>query len=407
MKKLSSIATAVATLKKGGMILLVDDPSRENEGDLFMLADTATPAKVNFMVTHGRGLVCVAIERAQARRLTLPLMVASHENTETTRVNFGVSVNAARGIDSGISAHDRAKTIRVLASPGSKAKDITRPGHVFPLIAHDGGLRARQGHTEAAVALAKLAGANPAGVLCEVLRKDGRMARMPELLKMGEEFGLPVVAISDLIRYVRLHPIPHATPPCIVREASAKLPTSYGKFDIHIYHSPLDKREHAALVLGSPTTPVLTRVHSKCVTGDTLGSLTCDCGEQLRASLAAIEREGSGVLLYLDQEGRGIGLVNKIRAYAHQERGLDTMQANRALGFAPDLREYGIAADMLRDLGITNIALLTNNPEKIKGLRAHGIKVTKRVPLETVPHAVNRHYLSTKKKKFGHKLISV
>jgi len=406
-KALSTVQEALARLKKGGMILLVDDPRRENEGDLFMLAEAATPEKVNFMVTHGRGLVCVAIGSAQARRLALPLMVASHENTETTRVNFGVSVNAARGIDSGISAHDRAKTIRTLASPRSKAKDVTRPGHVFPLIAHDGGLRARQGHTEAAVTLAKLAGAHPAGVLCEVLRTDGRMARMPELMHMGEQFGLPVVAIRDLIRYIRTHPISKTTSSSVVREASAKLPTEYGTFDIHVYHSVLDKREHVALVLGDIEESMLVRVHSKCLTGDTLDSLMCDCGEQLRMSFGMIQRAGGGVLLYLDQEGRGIGLSNKIKAYAHQARGLDTVEANHALGFSPDERDYGIAADILRDLKIRDVSLLTNNPKKIRALRLRGIRVVKRVPLETAPNATNHRYLSTKKRKLGHRLRAV
>ena len=406
-KKLSTVPEALARLRKGGMILLVDDPRRENEGDLFMLAEAATPEKVNFMVTHGRGLVCVAMESAQARRLALPLMVASHENTETTRVNFGVSVNAARGIGSGISAHDRARTIRALSDPRSKAKDVVRPGHVFPLIAHDGGLSARQGHTEAAVALAKLAGGHPAGVLCEVLRKDGHMARMPELMHMGEQFDLPIVAIRDVLRHVRAHPLPKTTSSSVVREASAKLPTEYGTFDIHVYHSVLDKREHVALVLGNIEEPMLVRIHSQCLTGDTLGSLTCDCGEQLHASLAAIQKAGRGVLLYLDQEGRGIGLANKIRAYAKQARGLDTMEANYALGFDADLRRYDAAADMLRDLCIGRIALLTNSPHKVKCIKKNGITVVRRVPLEVAPNHVNRHYLATKKRKFGHKLTAV
>lgn len=407
MKTLSSVPPALAALTQGKIIILVDDPRRENEGDFFMLADSATPANVNFMLTHGRGLVCVAIESAQARRLALPLMVPSHENTEATQVNFGVSVNATRGITSGISAHDRAKTIRILADQRSKAKDITRPGHVFPLIAHDGGLRARQGHTEAAVALARLAGTGSAGVLCEILKANGRMARLPDLLTMAKQFNLPILAISDVIKYLRAHPLAHTALPSVTREASARLPTAYGTFDIHVYRSHLDKREHVALVLGKVTTPLLTRVHSKCLTGDTLGSLTCDCGEQLRMSFELIQKAGSGALVYLDQEGRGIGLVNKIKAYAHQARGMDTMQANRALGLAPDLREYGAAADILRDLGIDTVALLTNNPKKVKGLRAQGIRVAKRVSLETMPTATNRGYLATKKRKFGHHLSSV
>lgn len=407
MKSFSSVPSALAALTQGEIIILVDDPKRENEGDFFMLADSATPANVNFMITHGRGLVCVAIESVQARRLALPLMVPSHENTETTRVNFGVSVNATRGITSGTSAHDRAKTIRVLADQHSKAKDITRPGHVFPLIAHDGGLRVRQGHTETAVALARLSGVGSAGVLCEILKENGRMARMPDLLNMAVRFNLSILTISDVIRYLRTHPLKRQTSPSVIREARARLPTDYGVFDIYVYRSHIDNREHVALILGEVTSPILTRVHSKCLTGDTLGSLACDCGAQLRMSLELIQKAGSGALIYLDQEGRGIGLVNKIKAYAHQARGLDTMQANRALGFAPDLREYSAAADILRDLGIGNVALLTNNPEKVKGLKAHGIRVARRVSLETEPTTKNRGYLSTKKRKFGHRLNSV
>lgn len=407
MKPLSSIPTALKALQQGKIAILVDDPRRENEGDFFMLAEAVTPEKVNFIITHGKGMVCVAMENGNARHLALPLMVPSHENTESTKVNFGVSVNATRGITSGISAHDRAKTIQILADPRSTPSDITRPGHVFPLIAHEGGLRARQGHTEAAVTLAKLAGVNPVGVLCEILKENGRMARLPDLMKIAERFDLPILAISDIIQYLRTHPLEHVTSPSVVREASARLPSLYGMLDIHVYRSHLDKREHVALILGEVTSPMLTRVHSKCLTGDTLGSLTCDCGAQLRMSFELIQQTGSGALLYLDQEGRGIGLINKIKAYAHQARGMDTVAANRALGFAPDLREYRIAADILRDLGITNIALLTNNPEKIKALKAQGIRVAKRVPLETIPTATNRGYLSTKKRKFGHQLGSV
>lgn len=406
-KKLATVQEALKALRKGKMLVVVDDPKRENEGDLFMLAEAATPETVNFMVTHGRGLLCVALESAQARRLKLPLMVPSHENTETTGVNFGVSVNAAHGIGSGISAHDRAQTIQTLADPHSLPEDITRPGHIFPLIAHDGGLRARRGHTEAAVALARLSGKTPAGVLCEVLREDGRMARMPELQELAERFGLPIITISELLRYLRTRPLPARRSTSVVREASAKLPTEYGTFDIHVYHSPLDKREHVALVLGRKKEPTLVRVHSQCLTGDTLGSLTCDCGEQLRASLEKIRDAGRGVLLYLDQEGRGIGLANKIRAYAQQARGLDTMEANHALGFNADLRRYDVAADMLRDLGIGSVALLTNSPHKMKCIRKNGINVVKRVPLEIPPNHVNHHYLSTKKRKFGHKLTEV
>jgi len=252
-----------------------------------------------------------------------------------------------------------------------------------------------------------MAGGGPAGVLCEILKENGRMARLPDLIKMADRFDLPILTIKDIIRYLRTHPLKYAASSSVVREASAQLPTAHGTFGVHVYHSTLDKREHVALILGDVTSPMLTRVHSRCLTGDTLGSLTCDCGEQLRMSFEMIQRAGGGVLLYLDQEGRGIGLANKIKAYAHQACGMDTVAANRALGFAPDLRTYGIASDILRDLGVLHISLLTNNPEKIKALKAHGIRVVKRVPLETVPTVVNRRYLSTKKRKFGHRLGSV
>lgn len=407
MKPFSRVQEALEDIRNGKFVILVDDPGRENEGDFLIPAEFATPEKVNFMITEGKGLLCVAMDGASASRLAIPLMVSSHENTESTKVNFGVSVNAARGIASGISAYDRAKTIQTLANPRSKSTDITRPGHIFPLVADDGGLRARQGHTEAAVALLRLAGLNPAGALCEILKENGRMARVPDLRKIAEKFGIRLLAITDLIRYIRAHPLPLGNSPSVVRTASAPLPTKHGKFQLFVYQSPIDKREHAALLLGKSVSPMLARIHSQCLTGDTLGSLTCDCGEQLQMSFEMIQRAGSGVLLYLNQEGRGIGLSNKIKAYAHQRRGLDTVEANRILGFAPDLRDYRIAAGMLHDLGIREITLLTNNPGKIKALEANGIRVVKRLPLETVPTADNYRYLATKKRKLGHRLNSV
>lgn len=407
MKSLSTVKQALKDIKKGKFIILVDDPSRENEGDFFIPAEFATPEKVNFMITEGKGLLCVAMESASASRLAIPLMVSSYENTESTKVNFGVSVNAVRGITSGISAYDRARTIQVLANPRSKSTDITRPGHIFPLVANEGGLKARQGHTEAAVALARLASLNPTGVLCEILKENGHMARVPDLAKIAERFGIRMLAITDLMRYMRKHPLLPTKSSTVIRTASAPLPTTNGTFQVIVYQSPIDKREHTAMLLGDVTSPMLTRIHSQCLTGDTLGSLTCDCGEQLQMSLEMIQRAGSGVLLYLDQEGRGIGLSNKIKAYARQARGLDTVEANRALGFAPDIRDYRIAADMLHDLGIREIFLLTNNPEKIKALKSNGIKVVKRVPLETTPTESNYRYLLTKKRKLGHRLNSV
>jgi 3,4-dihydroxy 2-butanone 4-phosphate synthase / GTP cyclohydrolase II len=402
----SAIEEALEDIKQGKLIILVDSPDRENEGDFFMAAQAATPEKVNFMIRHGRGLVCVTLDSQQAKRLGLSPMVPAHQNTESTKINFTISVNAKHGITTGISAFDRAKTIQVLASPESTPEDITKPGHVFPLIAHAGGLAARQGHTEAEIALTTLAGLNPAGVTCEILKNDGRMARMPDLIKIAKKFQLKLVSITDLERYVATHPVAYAavTGSSVVRTATARLPTKYGVFDIFIYRSLHDDSEHTALILGGIAPSMLTRVHSQCLTGDTLGSLLCDCGEQLQLSLELIRRRGSGVLLYLNQEGRGIGLTNKIRAYAQQAAGLDTVEANLSLGFAADERDYTVAADMLHDLGIGEVELLTNNPVKVSALTSHNIQVSKRTALETKPTALNRKYLTTKKRKLGHQL---
>lgn len=407
MKPFSSVVSVLKDIRQGKFVILVDDPHRENEGDFFIPAERITPEKVNFMIKHGRGLVCVALERGQASRLALSLMVPSHENTENTKVNFAVSVNAKHGITSGISAFDRATTIQILADRHSKPDDITRPGHIFPLIAHEGGLTARQGHTEAAVTLAKLAGLNSAGVLCEILKDNGHMARLPNLIKVAKKFRIRLLSITDLVGYAKAHPISLMKSPSIVRTATAPLPTAHGTFKVFVYRSSIDNQEHTALLLGDKTSPMLARVHSQCLTGDTFGSLTCDCGEQLRMSFQLIQEAGGGVLLYLDQEGRGIGLTNKIRAYSQQKRGLDTVEANRALGFAADERNYSIAADILHDLGIQDISLLTNNPDKVNALQMHGIHVVKRLPLETTPTPTNRHYLSAKKRKLGHQLSLV
>jgi 3,4-dihydroxy 2-butanone 4-phosphate synthase/GTP cyclohydrolase II len=404
MNAFSPIPEALEDIKQGKLIILVDDPDRENEGDFFIPAELAAPEKVNFMLHHGRGLVCVAIDMQQAQRLGLSPMVPIHQNTESTKVNFTISVNARRDTTSGISAFDRAKTIAVLADPKAHPSDITKPGHVFPLIAHPGGLNARQGHTEAAVALSTLGGYRPAGVVCEILNEDGTMAKLPDLIQLAKKFGLRIVSISDLKQYTKSHEYALPAQNSVVRTATAELPTTYGTFDMYVFRSMHDGFEHSALVLGDIQSPMLTRVHSQCLTGDTFGSLLCDCGEQLHLSLQRIQEQGSGILLYLNQEGRGIGLTAKIQAYAKQKTGLDTVEANLALGFAPDERDYRVAADILRNLGVSEIELLTNNPDKKSALEAYDIHVSNRVALEIEPTAYNRRYLTTKKQKLGHQL---
>ncbi|MBI4093353.1 GTP cyclohydrolase II [Candidatus Kaiserbacteria bacterium] len=403
----STIEKAIENVRKGKM-LIIDDPARENEADLYIAAEAATARAIATMIREGGGILCVAITRAQAAQLDLPLMVSKEANTEKTDVRFTVSVNARRGITTGVSAHDRARTIRVLASLRSRANDLTRPGHVFGLIARDGGLRERQGHTEAAVDLARLAGRAPAGVLCEIIGKSGRMARRAELLQLARRLGIEVISMRDLVLYLRAHPLPLLPKqPDVVRLASAVLPTTYGAFKIIAYRSLSDDREHAALMRGTPTEGALVRVHSQCITGDTFFSLRCDCGEQLEESLRRIEKHGAGVVIYLSQEGRGIGFTNKIRAYAMQDRGLDTVEANRRLGFQVDARTYEAAAHILEDLGIHSVRLLTNNPKKERGLARHGIRVIKTIPLEGKPNPLNIHYLKTKKRRLGHRFTVV
>ncbi len=402
MSSLSSIPEILDEIRAGRPVIVVDGPERENEGDFFIPAEMITPALVNLFITRGRGLLCVAIERAQAMRLHIPLMVARRHNTEKTGVNFGVSVNASKLGSSGISAYDRAETIRVLAGREAEPSDLTRPGHVFPLVAHDGGLLARDGHTEAAVTLAKLAGTNAAGVLCEIIGDDGHMSRLPALTILAQELGLKIVSIADLKEYLYGHPLPEQKHQKITKTASAMLPTRYGKFKISVYKSFNDDHEHVALVLGDDRAPALTRIHSKCLTGDTFGSLTCDCGAQLEKSLQLISKAGKGILLYLDQEGRGIGLSNKIRAYAlQQEEGLDTVEANTALGFGADERDFEIAAEILHGLGAHDITLLTNNPAKLEALEQFGIHA-KRVSLDINPTQESKGYLETKKHKLRH-----
>jgi 3,4-dihydroxy 2-butanone 4-phosphate synthase/GTP cyclohydrolase II len=399
MSKIHSIKEAISDLREGKIIIIVDDEDRENEGDFVAAADSITPEKINFMAKHGRGLICVAMTGERLDSLDLHPMVRN--NTSKLGTSFTISVDAVHNTTTGISAHDRAETVRVLIDPATKRDDLARPGHIFPLRAVEGGVLCRAGHTEASVDLARLAGLTPAGVLCEIMDDDGTMAHLPSLEKLAEIFDIKIITVRDLIAY-RI-----ANDKLVRRVVCTKLPTRYGEFLLHLYESDIDDHHHLALVKGAidPEIPVLVRVHSECLTGDVLGSLRCDCGEQLSKSLEAIAKEGRGVFLYMRQEGRGIGLGNKIRAYQLQDMGKDTVEANEALGFPPDLRDYGIGAQILVDLGIRKIRLLTNNPKKIVGLRGYGLEVVERVPLEVPPNPKNARYLETKRDKLGH-LIS-
>jgi 3,4-dihydroxy 2-butanone 4-phosphate synthase/GTP cyclohydrolase II len=395
--KFQPLAEALADFKRGKPLIVVDDPGRENEGDVVVAAEKATPAVINFMAKEARGLICVPMLGSDLDRLNVHPMV---ERGEPREAAFTVSVDARKGVTTGISAHDRARTVRALVDPKTKPDDLRRPGHIFPLRYKEGGVLVRSGHTEAAVDLARLAGLAPAAVICEIMNDDGSMSRLPSLFKFARRHALQIVTIESLIAYRRRHE------KLVRRLASANLPTRYGLYQIHVYEDVPTGEHHVALVRGSVAgeSNVLVRVHSSCFTGDVLHSLRCDCGEQLEKALEKINDEKKGVLLYMHQEGRGIGLVNKLHAYALQETGLDTVQANLKLGFSSDLREYGIGAQILADLGLSTVRLLTNNPKKIVGLDGYGLRVTQRVPLQVPANRHNRNYLATKRSKMGHHL---
>jgi 3,4-dihydroxy 2-butanone 4-phosphate synthase/GTP cyclohydrolase II len=392
----ATIDEAIDDIRNGKMVVVVDDPERENEGDLVVAAQFATADAVNFMATHARGLICLCLTGERCEQLGLPQMTQRNEAPLGTA--FTNSVEAREGVTTGISAADRAHTIEVAIDPASTPHDLVQPGHVFPLRARDGGVLVRAGQTEAAVDLARLAGLVPAGVVCEIMNEDGTMARVPDLVPYCERHGLRMITVADLIEYRR------RTEKLVERVVSVQLPTEFGAFKAIAFRETLTGRDHLALVMGEVGDDILVRVHSECLTGDVFHSLRCDCGEQLEAALGAIAAEGKGVLLYMAQEGRGIGLLNKLRAYELQEQGLDTVEANLALGFAADEREWGIGNQILADLGITTMRLLTNNPKKVSGVEAYGLKVTEQVPIEMPPHPENARYLAAKRDKLGHKL---
>lgn len=395
--KLNTIPEVLEDLRKGRQIIVIDDEDRENEGDLIMAGALAKPSDINFMATHGRGLICVPMEGSRLDELDLHPMAANIR--DPYRTGWAISCDAKYGITTGISAHDRARTIRVLSSSAAKGRDLVRPGHVFPLRANEGGVLVRAGHTEACVDLLKLANLYSVGVICEIMKNDGTMARLDDLIKFSKKFNLKICSIANLIEYRR------RSEKLIKRITETNIPTDFGSFKVYVYESVVDKYHHLALVRGKPSKEgALVRVHSECLTGDVFGSKRCDCGEQLRLAMERIDKNNSGVILYMRQEGRGIGLVNKLKAYQLQDKGLDTVEANEALGFKPDLRDYGIGAQILADLGLKKIRLLTNNPKKIVGLEGYGLEVVERVPLIVRPSKSNKMYLRTKKEKLGHEI---
>jgi 3,4-dihydroxy 2-butanone 4-phosphate synthase/GTP cyclohydrolase II len=400
--KFNTIEEAIEEIRKGKMVILVDDEDRENEGDLTMAAEAVTPQAINFMAKHGRGLICLSLTPERVEHLQLPMMTT--DNTSSFGTAFTISIEAKKGVTTGISAADRAMTIKTAINPKSGPEDLARPGHVFPLRARTGGVLQRAGQTEGSVDLARLAGLYPAGVICEIMNDDGTMSRVPQLMEFAKKFELKIITVKDLIAY-------RVTKESLVRRvAVTKLPTSYGSdFTAILYANDIDRMNHIALVKGDikPDDEVLVRVHSECLTGDVFGSLRCDCGEQLHNAMKIIEDEGKGVILYMRQEGRGIGLEGKLKAYELQDKGKDTVEANLALGYKADLRDYGVGAQILRDLGVRKIRLLTNNPKKIVGLEGYGLVVVARMPIEMHPHAKNIHYLKVKKNKLGHMLEKV
>lgn len=396
--KFDSIPDAIQAIRDGGMVIVVDDEDRENEGDLTIAASMVTPDSINFMAKHGKGLICLPMEGERLDDLQLPLMVP--ENTSRFETAFTVSIDAIKGTTTGISAADRAITIKTAIDPETKPEDLARPGHIFPLRAKKGGVLNRAGQTEAAVDLARMAGLYPAGVICEIMKDDGTMARVPDLLPFARAHQLKIITIKDLIRY-RMK-----TEKLVSKKAAFSFPTKYGVFRAIAYHSEIDNETHVAMVKGKweSNEPVLVRVHSSCLTGDALGSLRCDCGEQLHRAMAMVHEANKGVILYMNQEGRGIGILHKLMAYELQDKGKDTVEANEALGFEADLREYGIGAQILADLGVRKIRLLTNNPKKIVGLEGYGMEVVERIPILIPPSNTNIQYLKTKKEKMGHLL---